>query len=240
METKWLHPWTAIVSGPSGAGKTVFIQKFLHNLPFLTDTVFERIVIYYTEWQNAYKQLRCKDIAVEFREGLPQSDDFRDARRPKLVILDDLMHESSSGDQSIVHLFTRGSHHRNLSVFFLTQNLFHQGRGQRDISLNAGYIVIFKNPRDRAQIQHLARQVCPENPLFLREAYRDATNRAHGYLVIDLKQETPEEFRFRANIFPDSHLPPVVYVPKKSSNAEMQKVSRAKKRSGFLARLVFT
>ena len=75
---------------------------------------------------------------------------------------------------------------------------------------------MFKNHRDKAQIQHLVRQVSPANPLFLRDAYRDATARAHGYLVIDLKQKTPEEFRFRANIFPDSHLPPVAYVPKKN------------------------
>lgn len=214
MDTRWTHPWTAIVAGPTGAGKTVFIQNFLRHLPFLSDTVFERVIVYYTEWQNAYEQLRRNVVNVVFREGLPQSDDFQDARRPKLVILDDLMHESSATGQGIVHLFTRGSHHRNLSVFFLTQNLFHQGRNQRDISLNANYIVVFKNPRDRAQIQHLARQVCPENPLFLRDAYRDATAPAHGYLVIDLKQKTPEEFRFRANIFPDSHLPPVAYVPK--------------------------
>lgn len=212
METKWSHPWTAIVAGPTGAGKTVFIQNFLRHLQFLTNTVFERVIVYYTEWQNAYQQLRrdC-NIPIEFREGLPQSTDFTDARRPKLVILDDLMHEASS--QSVVNLFTRGSHHKNLSIFFLTQNLFHQGRGQRDISLNANYLVVFKNPRDRAQIQYLARQICPENPLFMRDAYRDATARPHGYLVIDLKQTTPENLRFRANIFPDDT--PVVYVPKK-------------------------
>lgn len=100
-------------------------------------------------------------------------------------------------------LFTKGSHHKNLSVIFITQNVFHQGRGQRDISLNSNYIVIFKNPRDRAQIQQLARQVYPENPKFLQEAYHDATSRPHGYLLLDLKQSTPEEYRVRSCIFPE-------------------------------------
>ena len=185
MDTRWSHPWTAIVAVPTGAGKTVFIRNFLENLHSLSDTVFNRVILYYSEWQNAYKELRVDNAIIEFREGLPRFDDFRDVTRPKLVILDDLMHESSSSDQSVVHLFTKGSHHRNLSVFFLTQNLFHQGRGQRDISLNANYILVFKNPRDRAQIQHLARQFCSENPNFLRDAYHDATIRAHGYSVID-------------------------------------------------------
>ena len=219
MDTRWSHPWTAIVAAPTGAGKTVFVRSFLENLKVMSDTPFERVILYYAEWQNAYKEL-CVDgdnKVVEFREGLPSFDDFRDISRPKLVILDDLMHESSSSDQSVVHLFTKGSHHRNLSVFFLTQNLFHKGRGQRDISLNANYLVIFKNPRDRAQIQHLARQVCPKNPKFLRDAYHDATTRAHGYLVIDLKQSTPDEFRFRANILPGDRSPPAAYVPKRKN-----------------------
>lgn len=218
MDTRWSHPWTAIIAGPTGAGKTVFIQRFLKYLNIVSDTNFERIVIYFAEWQETYEQIRQasvgKGVGVIFREGLPQLDDFRVGQRPQLVILDDLMHESSTSGQTIVHLFTKGSHHRNLSVFFLTQNLFHQGRGQRDISLNANYIVIFKNPRDRAQIRHLAQQIYPENTLFVRDAYRDATARSHGYLLIDLKQSTPDEYRFRTNIFPDDS-PSVAYVPKK-------------------------
>jgi len=68
------------------------------------------------------------------------------------------MRESSSSD-AIVDLFTKGSHHNNLIVIVISQNLFHQSHEQRDISLNVNYIVVFKNPRDRAQIRHLARQV---------------------------------------------------------------------------------
>ena len=123
------------------------------------------------------------------------------------------MNESGN---SVVNLFTKGSHHRNLSVFYLTQNLFHQGPGQRDISLNANYIVVFKNPRDRAQIKHLARQVYPENPLFLQESYLDATSRPHGYLVLDLKQSTSENYRIRTNIFSE-HQPEIFYLPKKKT-----------------------
>lgn len=120
------------------------------------------------------------------------------------------MRETTSG---IVDIFTKGSHHRKVSVFYITQNLFHQGRGQRDISLNANYIIYFKNPRDRAQISHLARQIFPENTKFIREAYSDATTRPHGYLLFDLKQDTSENFRFRTNVLPDEQ-PTFVYVPK--------------------------
>lgn len=181
---------------------------------------FARIIFYYSEWQSAYTEY---GTSIEFREGLPQAADYASDNRAKLVIIDDLMREASNN--SVVDLFTKGSHHKNLSVIFITQNLFHQGHGQRDISLNANYIVVFKNPRDRAQIQHLARQVYPENPRFLQEAYHDATSKPHGYLLLDLKQSTPDNCRFRACIFPDdAHH--IVYVPRKklkssSSTAEL-------------------
>ena len=79
-------------------------------------------------------------------------------------------------------LFTKGSHHKNISVMFITQNIFHKSTHSRDISLNASYIVLFKNPRDRAQIQHLVRQIYPEDSKFLQEAYQDATAKGHGYI----------------------------------------------------------
>jgi hypothetical protein len=41
----------------------------------------------------------------------------------------------------------------------------------------------------------------PKNSKFLEEAYHDATNEPYGYLLIDLKQATPNEFRVQSNIF---------------------------------------
>ena len=198
------------MSGPTGCGKTVFVKKFLKYIDRLSDTHFERIILYYGEWQSGYIDLG-KD--VEFREGLPQNTDWLIDPKPKLIIIDDLVRETSFGG-AIVNLFTKGSHHNNLSVIFITQNIFHQGKGQRDISLNAQYIVIFRNLRDRAQIRHLARQVYPENPRFLEEAYWDATSQPYGYLLLDLKQDTPDNCRFRTCIFPEDEYQ-YVYVPRK-------------------------
>lgn len=78
---------------------------------------FERVIFYYSEWQTAYTNY---GTSIEFREGLPQSADYANDPRAKLIIIDDLMRESSNN--SVVDLFTKGSHHKNLSVMFLTQN----------------------------------------------------------------------------------------------------------------------
>ena len=74
-------------------------------------------------------------------------------------------------------------------------------------------MVVFKNPRDRAHTQHFGRQLYPDNSNFIiQEAYNDATNIPHGYLLIVLKQETPENGRVRICIFPDDEIN-YVYVP---------------------------
>ena len=118
-----------------------------------------------------------------------------------LVVTDDLMHELSN-DPQITSLFTKGSHHRNLSVIFILQNIFHRGKELRDMSLNCHYLVLFKSPRDSSQVNHLAKQMFPGHVKYMQEAFQDATKRSYGYLLCDLKPETPSNFRLRSNIFP--------------------------------------
>ena len=77
-------------------------------------------------------------LNIRFLEGIPEN--FGNAQgQPSLLILDDLLNEAYS--EAVCYLFTKGSHHRNVSVILVTQNLFHHGRKCRDISLNAKYIV---------------------------------------------------------------------------------------------------
>ena len=42
-------------------------------------------------------------------------------------------------NKRIVNLYTRGSHHRNLTVIYIEQNLFYQGKDIQSISLNSHY-----------------------------------------------------------------------------------------------------
>ncbi|KAK3105883.1 hypothetical protein FSP39_007749 [Pinctada imbricata] len=69
------------------------------------------------------------------------------------------------------------------------------------MSLNSQYLVLFKNPRDQLQIAILASQMYPGNASKLLDAYRQAIERPYGYLVVDLKQSTPESYRLQTHIF---------------------------------------
>ena len=116
-------------------------------------------------------------------------------------MFDDQMIDASK-DKRIVNLFTRASHHRNLSVIYIVQNLFHQGKCSRSISLNSHYLVLFKNPRDKLQILTLAKQMYPGQTDFFLNQYEEAVKRPFGYLLIDRKTTTQDSCRLRTNVLP--------------------------------------
>jgi len=165
--------------------------------------------IFYCAPESSYPDLSESQIPVRYLDWLPKAEMFAD-KKNRLVIIDDMMRES---DESVVDLFTKHSHHLSASVIFICQNIFHRGKGQRDISLNSHYIVAFKSPRDRTQISSLARQISPGNTAYINEIFEDATKNPYGYLLLDLTQTTPDHLRYRTNIFPDDK-PNFIYVPK--------------------------
>lgn len=199
---KLVHPSTCLVSGPTGSGKTVFIKKLIdykmfHPMP-------TKIVYCYGSYQPLFNSMKN----VTFEEGLPSN---LNSLRNCLIIFDDLMAELAS-DSRLSNLFTKGSHHRNLSVIFITQNFFHQGKEMRNIHLNSHYLVLYKNPRDKSQVMHLARQMFPGKTKAFQEIFQDATTPAYGYLFVDLRPETDECLRMRTGIFP--HDKYYVYEPR--------------------------
>ena len=134
---------------------------------------------------------------IEFVKGIPvniEDEQFLNPAIKNLIVIDDLISEASN-DKRICDLFTKGSHHRNLSVICLVQNLYYQGKESRTMSLNSQYLVLFNNPRDQQQIAVLAIQMYPgQNEKFL-STYRMATSKPFGYLLIDLKPDTPNDKR---------------------------------------------
>jgi hypothetical protein len=119
----------------------------------------DRILCCYEEYQTLYGTVDGVDI----QQGLPDLDTL-DPRDKHLIILDDLMDET---DQRVASLFTKKSHHRNISVMYIVQNLFQREKHHRTISLNAHYMVLFNNPRDVSQIIVLAHQMYPRRTQLL-------------------------------------------------------------------------
>jgi hypothetical protein len=191
-----------MIAGPTGCGKSVFTFKLISEAQELITPPPQKIIYCYGEYQPMFANYP----QVVFHEGLPDNSEF-DGKLRTLLILDDLMSEAGDG---VSNIFTKISRHRNVSVIFLTQNLFF--KSQRTMNLNTQYLVLFKNPRDALQVATLGRQMYPGNAKFLIEAFKMATEQPYGYLLIDLRAETLEKYRLRSNIFAGEIQ--YVYLPK--------------------------
>ena len=165
---------------------------------------------------------------VEFVEGL--REDLYASIRPadrNLLILDDQMDEAGHS-KTLSKLFTKGSHHRNLTVLYLVQNVFNQSKSQRTVSLNSHYNVVFRNRRVVSQFRTLAYQMCPDNARWLLDAFKCATRRPHEYLILDHHPLTDEESSVLTNILPGERL---TYFQELSTQAVINSgASRALKR----------
>ena len=117
------HPFSLLVSGGTKTGKTTFVKKLLSHFQVMIDPPPEDIKYFYSECQDTFAEIKSLDPEIEFIEGVP--DAIFDSINPKtqnLYIFDDMMGER---DAIIAKLFTKKSHHGNLSVIYIVQNLFH-------------------------------------------------------------------------------------------------------------------
>jgi len=190
------------------------MKRLVENRNEMFDVIFEQVVWYYSEWQEIYRDLQLHH-GVKFVEGVPSLDHFLPNQGPKLVIADDLMDELKNPE--FLKIAIKGSHHRSLSFFFLSQCLF--PKNMREISLQAHYCIVMKTARDRAQLRTLCLQASPSDWRSYHEAYEDATRDGHSYLLFDFHVRQQEHLRLRTHIFPNENT--IIYVPKSKYKADM-------------------
>lgn len=205
-EHHFKHPCSLIISGISLSGKTTFTKKLLENVEQMFSPKPEKIIISYAENSSQYSNLsKPYDIVkgLNFR-----TDNYENI--PTICVIDDQMSEGGKSEK-VQELFTRGVHHRNTSLIYITQNMFSQGKFARDMRLNAHYFVIFKSPTFLSQIMYFGRQTFPERPKFLSSAYKTATSKPFSYLFVNLHPECPDELRVQSGILPNEEQ--IIYTP---------------------------
>lgn len=197
------HPFTMMVSGPTSCGKTRWCFELLKNLNEMCPEIEQCIYCYGID-QKIFSEMKCALPLLEFIEGFSSEViEKLSSEKPTLLVLDDMMNQLCKNSE-LCNLFTRGSHHLNCSIVFLVQNLFHQDKFSRTISLNTHYFSIFRQLRDRNQISTLARQMFPQESKYFLDAFKQATEEErYGYLFVDVHPSaTIDECRLRTKIFP--------------------------------------
>ena len=190
------HPFSMIIAGPSQSGKSSLTRKILES-DIITPAP-QKVIWAYAEWQPLYDDMKKTGLVDYFVEGL-EFEELVDGMTPTLLVIDDLQDEASC-DKTIADWFKRKCHHRNLSIIFIVQNLFFQGKKSVDISRNAHYVIVFKNPSDKRQINTFAQKSFPGHIPFITQLYSDVCSKAHGYLLFDFTQTADEAVRIRTGI----------------------------------------
>ncbi len=210
-------PFSLILAGPSGSGKTTWVEKLLKEFSLVANGGERYRKLLWFSGSNQPELFQCIknsfDGDSKFFTAIPEHlYEWIEANgQGSTIIIDDLMHEIANM-KDIGKLFTRGRSHLNCNVITLWQNIFPKGTEIRNLSLNAQYVVVFKNRRDKSQIQFFAQQVLPRKSKVFLDIFAKATAQPYGYLLCDFSQNSDEKLAFRSNVFADEGHP-LVYVP---------------------------
>lgn len=197
MYGKLHHPICGIVCGPSMVGKTRLTIDIINSNVY--DTAIKRVQ-WFSEASSVPERSSITDsIDIEFIHNLPEQF-LNGTSEPLLIVIDDFMDEAMNS-AAVSKLFTKDSHHQNISVILLTQNIYNPGKYSRNISLNSSFYILFRNIRDQTQINRFLQQVCGSNAKAIQKVFKDAVhNKPHSYLFIDFSQRGHNLLRLRTNI----------------------------------------
>ena len=123
-----------------------------------------------------------------------------------VLVFDDLISQDTESPVLSL-LFTQGRH-RNASVILLLRNMFPKGKFNTDISRNAQYMVLFRSPSDRKQIDILAERIFAKDRPNLMEAFAKETEKPYGYLLVDNQSKTTTDKQVLTDVFGNRHCYP--------------------------------
>lgn len=188
MPCNFLANHNTIIFGQTGAGKTQFVLNVIrHRLVYPFP---ENVYYMYNVEQDFMKTWNgIENQPITFIKGL----DFNkmDTKKPSLLVIDDLV---LSTNKEVAEMFILGSHHKSVSLFFITQNLFPNCPTYRIMSMNSHYMVLFHSQRNFRQLHTLACQIFVGKELDrIMNAYKRASEQHRGFIVLCFSPLLPKE-----------------------------------------------
>ena len=101
------------------------------------------------------------------------------------------------------HVVMVDSHHCNITVLYLCQDMFPPGKYAKTILHNAHYILAFKSARDQLGFTNLIRPAFPKHWPDVLDVYQTVTARPFGYVFLDLHPASDDTYRVFSDLLED-------------------------------------
>jgi hypothetical protein len=148
------NPSTIMVGGPTMSGKSTLIEQLV-EFRHLIFKPAPASVLYCYGTLNDTTVTRMEELGAKTLFGVPTQADINRMPKPLLLILDDLMCDVK--DDFLTSLYTRGAHHENMTVVFVTQYWFEKRcKAARD---NSQYLFLTRAPNADSQVFELGKQL---------------------------------------------------------------------------------
>ena len=189
-----------LVAASSKQGKSYLVRDILLNHYSLIDKPLESIIWLYHKnsrddelFETLKKEL---NVPIEFMEGFPAEEISQEKLFKgdglKCLVLDDVV-TTALKSPVFVDLFTVISHHSNVCIIAILQNIFCETSGQRQIMnniiRNLTYLVLFPDRRQMAACKQIARTYFNGEEYKLVRPFKELidTGQKHTYMLIDLE-----------------------------------------------------
>ena len=172
-------PTLISICGPSGSGKSCIVMEILKYRDKLFTKRVNGVLYFYSEMQDLFMKNPPHD--TKFHYGMPSEGDLLEYIKEYkgehvLLIFDDLGSEVANS-KLLRDISTKMSHHRNITVIILSQNIYTPGKSSRTQSLNSHYFILTRTCRDLRQIGVLGSQLFPGKSSKFLDIYKDAVDK---------------------------------------------------------------
>ena len=221
IDLRLIPNFKLFICGPSRCGKTYFVYSLISNIKRFCQSPPDKVVYVYGANQAWDEWEQLIDIFIPENED-PINKIYDLSKSYRLcVVFDDLLH-SKDMYAAIAKLFTIDGRHNNMSLIYLSQRFFVNDENFRQITGNADYYCLFKNPKDPSQINHLSYRMTPKgSDSSLIGAYKVATLKPYSYIFVNCTQTVEEDYKFLGSLF---EKPDFVYCFRKAPYSTDKKI----------------
>lgn len=206
------------VIGSSRSGKTTWVRNLFRNLhdniPNCPEIV--SLILVFRHYQPLYQEIvnHIKDlypaVSIKIFEEWPEKEILErefwpptNERQQSLIIIDDVGYMIKG---EAFEALCRGiSHHCNVSVFFLSQDLSSESKRVKNALKNANYFVLTKSSQHGPLLRDLQMKLFPYQKGYLSFAYEELLTKSceggpYGYCVIDKQVSTEPKYSVKTGV----------------------------------------